>query len=158
MSLEKELVFESMDEGLPEQEVLDRVEGMRELGVDMNPKIVQVDMSQYRSKKELEKRDEYKESSKEKLKELLEKKIEKTKNSHPTLLSIKLRKKGGHLGFLDSFYCDNCKKYAAEEYFAKIKYLNGKGEIPTPKVKKETLLTYCRMCGIIDEVEIEKEE
>ena len=50
MSLERNLVFEQLDKGRSQEEVLDVVEGMRDLGVEMDSEIVEVAVKQYEVK------------------------------------------------------------------------------------------------------------
>ena len=154
MSLERELVFESLDEGKSHQEVLDTVEGMRELDVKMNSKIVDTALKQYEVKKKFEKRNEYKKASKNKLKDLIEKEKKRIKDTYPTLLSVKIIKQ---IYFYDmkhkSFSCSNCSKQKLEGYYAKIKYVNEKEDIPVKNVQDELLFIYCKKCGHVDKRE-----
>ena len=59
MSLERELVFELMGQKQDEQYISDVVEGMREQGVEVSDRKVEVALSQYRARKKLENREEY---------------------------------------------------------------------------------------------------
>jgi len=147
MSLERELVFQSMDEGLLRQEILDRVEGMRELDVRMDSKKIEVALSQYNAKEELEKRGEYKRKFKDDLKDLIEKKKREIEDNYENLLFVRIKDGCG-----DSS-CNNCEEYRIRWVSAKIKYLNGKGKIPVPQMEKKFLLEYCERCGYIEEKE-----
>lgn len=149
MSLERELVFELKNEKKSEQEILDTIEGMRELGVKMNSDIVKVALSQYDAKNLLKKRKEYKRTSKDKINGLIEEERKEIKDNYPNLLSMRIIKEDSMVG-LNYFKCNNCKKYNVTKVSSEIKYLNDKGEIPVPQIEKKFLLNYCRRCGYID--------
>ena len=164
MSLERALVFELMEEGSNKKDVMDIVIRMQspELNekygteLKLNPKRIKVALNQYEARKELEKRGEYKRGFKEEIKKLIEERKREIEDSYPNLLSVKIAKNWSFLldfvffskNFL-GFPCPNCKKNRATELYTKVKYLNGKGKIPTPQIEKKFLLTYCKKCGDI---------
>ena len=149
MSLERELVFELMDQKQDGQYILDVVEGMREQGVSISGRKVEIALTQYNAKKELEKRREYKRKFRDELKELKEKKKREIENTYSELLSVRIIEKRKF--FMDNWQkCHNCKKLKINEVYAKIKYVNEKGKIPSSQKEEKTLFRYCRNCGHID--------
>ena len=83
---------------------------------------------------------------------MIEDKKREIEDNYPNLLSVKITKDGRFLGFVGA-HCSNCKEYRVIGVYAKIKYLNGKGEIPSPQIEEKSLLKYCRRCGDINEEE-----
>ena len=150
MSLERELVFNSMDEGLPEQVVLDRVEGMRELGEEMDSRIVQVALNQYGAPRILKTRKSKKRKFKEKISALIEEKKREIEDNYKNLLSVKVNRIILFATTFASWKCDGCNKHTRRDVYINIKCLENKG---IPHVQKENrhIFDYCKKCGIIEE-------
>lgn len=156
---EREIVFGFRDKGSTESDVYEIVKDMgnsdydwKSLPTILDPKRVKVALGQYKAREELEKREEYKRTFKEKIKGMIEDKKRDIEDNYPNLLSVKITKDGRFLGFLGG-HCSNCEEDRVTGVYAKIKYLNGKGEIPTPQIDTKFLLKYCRRCGDINEKE-----
>jgi len=151
MSLERELVFNIMDNGASKEDVpnivrdfqspeLDKKYGMK-LGLDS--KKIKVALSQYEAKQELEKRGEYKKPFKEKIRKLIEEEIRKIEDTHPNLLSVRIHRSGG-------YSCGNCDIRREDEISAIIKYVKRNGGVPAKLKKKKMLFYCCKNCGYIE--------
>ncbi len=159
MSLERELVNQLMDEGNSEPDVLEIVEYMADpngkgRAVRTNSRKIQVALSQYKARGELKKRGEYKRKFKDELKDLIEKEKREIEGTYPNLLSFRIGPEHSSDYLCRILHanttCNNCKKDTMMELYAKIKYLNGKGKIPIPQIKKKFLFEYCNRCGDIN--------
>ena len=151
MSLERELTFELLNKGKSEQEILDTIEGMKELDVKMNSNIINTALKQYETKQKLKKSKDYRRSFKTELKELIRKEKERIEDTYPNLLSVKIIQKS----FLDRFKCYNCDSFNLIEVYAQIDYVNQKQSIPFKDKEKESLFKYCTKCGNIENAEFD---
>lgn len=121
MTLERELIFELLEQRKSKQEILDTVQGMRELDVVMNPKLVDVALKQYESRKKVKNLKKY---TKQSIKEFLNKKLEEIENTYPSLLSAKIIQEKG--------FCSSCNRLSEsnQKYSIQINYLDEKNFSP----------------------------
>ncbi len=148
MPLEQKFVFELLDEGKSKQEVLDTIEGMRELDVNMNSKAVEKSLKKYEfqqkytnfKKNRKNVRRNAKRKATERLNEMVSEKIEELKEK-PEVLSVKVKETQS----LNN--CSFCNSIRFNYISAKIHFIKKINNVYfEEKTKTNSLFYFCYKC------------